>query len=183
MDFNDYDHHLVEGDIMAGMKKAYPNPGPSAGLSPWNPHYKVEKYNDSKLDREPDEVIEWDGNLMMNAGINLMLDLLIGGGGTQYDDTDGYLGVGNSSAGVAATQTDLQGASTARVILDALATINAETLTFVATFGSSAGNFAWAEVGIFNAASGGTMLTRSLAALGTKASGATWVLTITLTVS
>lgn len=161
---------------MAGMKKR-------AGFKPWHPHYKVEKYNDGNTDREPDEVIEWDGNLMMNAGINVMLDLLIGAAGTDFDNTNGYLGVGNSSTAAAATQTDLQGASTARVILDALATINAETLTFVATFGSAAGNFAWEEVGIFNAASGGTMLTRSVSSLGTKASGATWVLTITLTIS
>ncbi len=155
----------------------------SKGFSPWHPHYKVEKYNDGKLDREPDEVIEWDGNVMADLGINLMLDLLIGGGGTDYDNTNGYLGVGNSAVAADSTQTDLQGASTARVIIDAIATIAAETLTFVATFGAAAGNFAWEEVGIFNGAAGGTMLTRSVSALGTKAAGATWVLTITLTVS
>ncbi len=168
---------------MSGMKKTYPNPGPPMGFSPWHPHYKVEKYNDGILGREPDETIEWDGNLMMNAGINLMLDLLIGGGGDDFDTGNGYLGVGNSSTAEAATQTDLIGASTARVALDAQASLAAHILTFVATFGSAAGNFAWAEVGIFNASSGGTMLTRSVAALGTKASGATWVLTITLEVS
>ncbi len=156
----------------------------SKGFSPWQAHYKVEKYNKGiGPDAVPDEVIEWDGNLMMNAGINLMLDLLIGGGGTDYAPANGYLGVGNSTTAAVATQTDLVGASTARVVLDAIATIAAETLTFVATFGSAAGNFAWAEVGIFNASSGGTMLTRSVAALGTKAAGATWVLTITLTVA
>jgi len=155
----------------------------SKGFSPWHPHYKVEKYNDGILDREPDEVIEWDGNVMANLGINVMLDLLIGAAGTDYDNTNGHLGVGNSSAAAVATQTDLQGTSKARVVVNALATIALETLTFVATFGSAAGNFAWEEVGIFNASSGGTMLTRSVAALGTKASGATWILTITLTIS
>ncbi len=153
------------------------------GFSPWHPHYKVEKYNDGKLGREPDEVIEWDGNLMANLGINVMLDLLIGAAGTDFDATNGYLGVGNSSAAAVATQTDLQGASSARVIIDAEASLAAHILTFIATFGSAAGNFAWEEVGIFNASSGGTMLTRSVAALGTKASGATWVLTITLAIT
>ena len=147
-------------------------------------HYKLEKYSKGiGPEVTPDEVIEWDGNLMMNAGINVMLDLLIGAAGTDFDNTNGYLGVGNSSTAPAATQTDLIGTSTARVILDALASIALETLTFVATFGSAVGNFAWEEVGIFNAASGGTMLTRSVSSLGTKASGATWVLTITLTIS
>ncbi len=154
------------------------------GFSPWHTTYKLEKYNEGLgPDRVPDEVIEFEGNLMMNAGINVMLDLLIGAAGTDFDNANGYLGVGNSSAAAAATQTDLQGASKTRVILDALATISSQTLTFVATFGSAVANFAWEEVGIFNASSGGTMLTRRVSSLGTKASGATWILTITLTVS
>ena len=154
-----------------------------AGFAPWHAAYKLEKYGDSDLDREPDEVIEFEGNLLANLGINVMLDLLIGAAGTDFDNTNGYLGVGNSSAAAAASQTDLQGASTARVIIDALATISSQTLTFVATFGSAVANFAWEEVGIFNASSGGTMLSRRVSSLGTKASGSTWVLTITLTVS
>ncbi len=165
----------------------YPNPGPPSGFSPWHATYKLEKYNDCEADdvagREPDEVVEFEGNLLMNAGINVMLDLLIGAAGTDFDNTNGYLGVGNSSTAAAATQTDLQGASKSRVIIDALATISGQTLTFVATFGSAVANFAWEEVGIFNASSGGTMLSRRVSSLGTKASGATWVLTITLTVS
>ena len=158
--------------------------GHKAGFSPWHAAYKLEKYNNGiGPEVTPDEVIEFEGNLMMNAGINLMLDLLIGGGGDDFDDTNGYLGVGNSSAAAAATQTDLQGASKSRVIIDALASISSQTLTFIATFGSAVANFAWEEVGIFNASSGGTMLTRRVSSLGTKASGATWVLTVTLTIS
>jgi len=162
---------------MAGMKKR-------TGFSPWKPHYKLEKYSKGVgPDVAPDEVIEWDGNMMMNAGINAMLLLLVGTGGTDFDQNNGYLGVGNSSTPAANTQTDLIGTSTARVQITALATIALETLTFVASFGAAAGNFTWEEVGIFNGPSGGTMLTRSVSALGTKAAGATWVLTITLTIS
>jgi len=161
--------------------------GGPKGFSPWHAAYKLEKYNDCEADdvagREPDEVVEFEGNLLMNAGINVMLDLLIGAAGTDFDNTNGYLGVGNSSTAAAATQTDLQGASKSRVIIDALATISGQTLTFVSTFGSAVANFAWEEVGIFNASSGGTMLSRRVSSLGTKASGATWVLTVTLTVS
>ena len=157
--------------------------GGPKGFSPWHTTYKLEKYSDGKLDREPDETIEFEGNLLMNAGINVLLDLLIGAAGTDFDATNGHLGVGNSSTAAAATQTDLQGASKARVIVDALASISGQTLTFVATFGSAVANFAWEEVGIFNASSGGTMLSRRVSSLGTKASGATWVLTVTLTIS
>lgn len=154
-----------------------------AGFSPWHAEWKLEKYNDGNVNREPDEVIEFSGNLLMNLGINVMLDLLTGAAGTDFDDTNGHLGAGNSSAAAVATQTDLQGASKTRIQVDALPTRAAQTLTFVATFGSADGNFAWEEVGIFNNSAGGVMLSRRVSALGTKASGATWVLTITLAVS
>ena len=149
----------------------------------WHAAYKLEKYSDSDLGREPDEVIEFDDNLLMNAGITALLTLLIGGGGTAFSAANGYLGVGNSSAAAAAAQTDLQGASKTRVIVDSAPSRSSQTLTFVATFGSAVANFAWEEVGIFNAGSGGTMLSRRVSSLGTKASGATWILTITLTIS
>ena len=42
-------------------------------------------------------------------------------------------------------------------------------------------NFAWAEWGVFNAASGGTMMNRKVDANGTKASGQTWQFTVTMT--
>ena len=125
----------------------YPNPVPPTGFSPWHTAYKLEKYSNCEADdvagRAPDEVIEFEGNLLMNAGINVLLDLLIGAVGTDFDDSNGYLGVGNSSTAAAATQTDLQGASKTRVIIDALATISGQTLTFVSTFGSAVANFAW----------------------------------------
>ncbi|KKK88164.1 hypothetical protein LCGC14_2745950, partial [marine sediment metagenome] len=152
-----------------------------AGFSPWHAAYKLEKYNKGlgpERPQEPDEVIEFESNLLMNAGITVLLGLLIGDGSTDFDDTNGYLGVGNSSTAAGATQTDLQGASKTRVNVDSIPTRSSQTLTFVATFGSAVANFAWEEVGIFNASSGGTMLSRRVSSLGTKASGATWVLTV-----
>jgi hypothetical protein len=58
-------------------------------------------------------------------------------------------------------------------------------ITAVAQFGSSEANFAWQEVGFFNSvtAATGTMLTRVVSSLGTKASGSVWTLTYTLTVT
>ena len=62
-------------------------------------------------------------------------------------------------------------------------TRTANAIDFKASFGSSVGNFAWAEWGVFNHASTGVMLNRKVEALGTKASGSTWVLTVTLTIA
>lgn len=152
----------------------------------WKPAWKVEKwYRSANLTRglPPDEVVEFEGNVLANAGITAMLNLLIGAGGSAFSvASGGSLGVGNSSTAAAATQTDLQGGSKERVAFAAPSQAT-QVVTFVSTFGSSNGNFAWEEFGIFNAASGGTMLSRKVSALGTKASGATWVLTVTLTIS
>ena len=152
----------------------------------WKPAWKVEKwYRSANLTRglPPDEIVEFEGNLLANAGITAMLNLLIGAGGTAFNAANCHLGVGNSSTAAAAAQTDLQGSSKERKVVDGAPSQGSQIITFVATFGSANGNFAWEEFGIFNASSGGTMLSRKVSSLGTKASGATWVLTVTLTIS
>lgn len=62
---------------------------------------------------------------------------------------------------------------------------------FQSTFGGSSANFAWNEWGVFNSIgtgtppTGGIMLNRAVltGGLGTKASGSTWTLTVTLSLS
>ncbi|WP_165251169.1 hypothetical protein [Paludisphaera soli] len=49
-----------------------------------------------------------------------------------------------------------------------------------ATFGTGAGNFAWNEWGVANAASGGTLINRKVAGLGTKTSAASWTFKVAL---
>jgi hypothetical protein len=58
-----------------------------------------------------------------------------------------------------------------------------QVVTFQSTFGSGDGNFAWNECGAFNGASGVIMLNRKVITLGTKSSGATWTLKLTITIS
>jgi hypothetical protein len=54
-------------------------------------------------------------------------------------------------------------------------------LTFKSTFATGEANFAWQEIGVFNAAAAGDMLCRVVQSLGTKSSGS-WALTHTVTV-
>lgn len=124
------------------------------------------------------------GNILVNAGIQLMLDKLIGGAGTVFDNTNAAIGVGDSSTAAAASQTDLQ-ASTNKVRVGMDATFpsrSGQTMTWRSSFGPSQANFAWQEWAIFNATSGGTMLNRKVESLGTKSSG-TWVLAVSVTIS
>lgn len=143
--------------------------------------FRLEKFHAGEA--TPYEVIEKE-NAYVNAGGALLLDLLIGAGGTAYNNANSHLGAGDSATAVAAGQTDLQAATNkSRKAMDATyPSRSGQVVTFRATFGTSEANYAWNEVAIFNASSGGTMLARTVSSFGTKTSAASWVLSYTLTV-
>lgn len=127
-------------------------------------------------------------NLLTNAGIQLMLDLLIGAGGTTFANGNTYIGTGDSNTAAAAGQTDLQAASNKfkRVMDATYPSRSGQTLTFRTTFSTSESNYAIQECGVFNAGAAfgtGTMLNRIASSLGTKTSATTLQLTVTLTIS
>lgn len=136
--------------------------------------------------QKPYETVVIDGNLIVTAGATLLLTLLSGGAGTAFSNANARLGVGNSNTAEAVGQVDLQGASTLRKAMNATyPLISGAVITFQSTFGTSEANFSWLEVGTFNSAAGATMLNRKVpvGGLGTKASGASWTLTETITLS
>lgn len=141
--------------------------------------YRLEKFRDGES--TPYEIIEGQENILVNSGIALMLDLLIGAGGTDFSGA--YLGVGDGVTAASAGQTTLVGPSATRMAMDAtFPSRSGQTLTFKSTFGSGDANHAWQEWAVFNAPSAGTMLNRKVQSFGTK-SGGTWVLTATITIT
>lgn len=132
----------------------------------------------------PDEVIEVEGNILVNAGIDALLNLLAGAGGTAFNNANAYIGVGDSATAAAVAQTDLQAASNKlRAAMNSTyPSLASHVLTFQASFTSGQANWVWNEWAIFNASSGGTMLNRKVESLGTKVTG-TWTLSVTLTPS
>jgi hypothetical protein len=158
----------------------------------WNVLTRCEKWFDSRDfagGASPDEMVEKYGNLLLNAGITRLLNLLIGSGATAFNNTNSRLGVGDSSTAAAASQTDLQGTNKFFMTMDAtFPTVSGQQVTFKATFGTGDANFAWQEWGIDNGSSSGAtgtapLLNRKVESLGTKTSGGTWVLTTTITIS
>lgn len=162
----------------------------------WSVKVKIEKYrtpNGQPVDGlTPYEVIHREGNLLMYGGASVLFHRLTGGTSVAaFDNTNAYLGVGDSNTAAAATQTDLQAATNkVRKAMDATypqhtdgTTSPAASAVFRATFGTSDGNFAWAEWAIFNASTSGRMLNRKVESFGTKSSGTSWVLTITVTLA
>lgn len=90
-----------------------------------------------------------------------------------------HMAIGSSNTAESAGQTALV-AQTAIVALTS-ATPSGNQITYVATFGAGVGTGTVAEAGIFNAASAGTMLARTISVTMTK--GATDTLTITWVVT
>ena len=120
---------------------------------------------------------------LTTAGKSLIAARLVGTSLAAVDASNGYIGVGDSNTAFNVAQTDLQASSNKhREILDGAPGLSGADMTFVATFESADANFAWAEFGIFNASSSGTMLCRKVASHGTKASGDVWTLTVVVTV-
>jgi hypothetical protein len=170
----------------------------------WRVHTKVEKYetpNGEDIEGlTPYEVLESEGNLLMNGGISCLWQCLIGNGTataaqtlTYFNNGNAALGVGDSTTAAAATHTDLQAATNKlRKAMDATYPTHtdgtgsgAATITFKSTFASADANFAWQEWGIFNSATAATgrMLNRKVESFGTKGSGTTWALTVTVTLA
>lgn len=150
----------------------------------------------------PEEVQEVHGNLLLNEGIQLLLNLSMVSTGlvsnqvaTNYwSNTNSYLGVGDSSTAEAATQTELQAATNKfyKVMNATYPSRVNQTISFQSDFVSAEANYVWAEwtisAGATTASGGGfttgtTNLNRKVAALGTKASGSTWTLTGQVTFS
>lgn len=136
---------------------------------------------------KPFEVIEFEGNLMMNVGINVMLDLLMGAAGTVFSNANAYLGVGDSAAAAAAAQTDLQaGVNKTYVGMNGgFPVVGTTAITFQSDFTAALGNYAWEECATFNGNNPpvAAMLNRKVQPLGTKAVGATWTLSMAITIS
>ena len=121
---------------------------------------------------------------LTNAARDLIAQALIGEAFTSFANANARIGVGDSSIVFGASQTDLQASTNKlrKAMEAAYPTRASNALTFRSIFSTSEANFAWNEWGVFNAASGGTMLNRLVASLGTKTSAQSWQFTVTVTV-
>lgn len=147
---------------------------------------------------EPEDGVHEDltSNLLTTAGLNRMTSLIIGAGGQAATATATRIGVGNSSSAAAVGQTDLQAASGSgnrqfKVMDSTYPQQSNGVITCKSTFASGEANFAWEEwcidIGTPTVSDGTTvaalMLNRKVASNGTKASGASWAFTVTITLS
>ena len=134
---------------------------------------------------EPYEVISREGNLLLNEGINELWTILCSAGGTKFDNTNAYIGVGDGTDAAAAGQTGLLGANKTYKAMDGgYPTYGTDQkATWRATFGAAEGNHAWEEWTVANGGSDAAKnLNRKVEALGTKTTGS-WQFTVEISLS
>lgn len=122
---------------------------------------------------------------MTNAYRNMVASISTGGAVVAFNNANSNIGVGDSITAFAATDTDLIAATNKlRKAMEATyPTLATNVITFRSLFGTAEANFAWAEWGVFNAATAGTMMSRKVEALGTKTSAQSWQITATITIN
>lgn len=165
----------------------------------WLVNFKVDKYEGEVTPEQieagevqPYETVEREGNLLTIGGASALWERLISTSITAFDNSNAYLGVGDSSTAAADTQTDLVAAtnklrkamdSTYPQHTDSTSSSGAKSIIYKSTYATSDANFAWQEWALFNASSSGRMLNRKVESLGTKTSSATWALTVTISLA
>ncbi len=124
------------------------------------------------------------GNMPLNEGLNALFTLIAGTGETKFDNTNAYIGVGDSTALEAATQGDLQ-ASTNKLYVGMDANFptygTLQQAVWRASFAAAQANFAWNEVTLANGSSGAAKnFNRKVQTMGTKPNNQTWPIVLTI---
>ena len=131
----------------------------------------------------PYEVIEGEGNCLLNTGIDEMWDLIVGDSANHFDNASAQIGVGDSNTAASPSQTDLQAATnkTYKGMESGYPTSTAQKATFKSSFGASDANYSWNEW-VVKQSTSSKCLNRKVESLGTK-SGGTWTLEVSITLS
>lgn len=155
----------------------------------------------ARMSVTPSSTAEADGNLLTTAGLQRITNLIIGSGAAAFNTSQSVVGVGATNTAATTGDTALAGNGSSTTAwyqaTDSVPTAVNGVLTAISTFTSSNGNFAWNEwcwvvsTGTITAgnaiasigATANQILNRKVASLGTKASGASWVFTTTVTLS
>lgn len=143
----------------------------------------------------PDEIVDIEGNAVVDVGKQRLGDLITGSG-QAFTTARGVIGVGTSTSSTTGGMTALQGGSQLYKGLDGAPTSVVGLITSAATFTGSEANFAWEEwclaaataapvtnSSFATATTSGTMLNRKAQSMGTKVSPAVWTLQTQVQVS
>jgi hypothetical protein len=146
---------------------------------------KVTKYK-SREDYEkgkPYAVVEKKGNLVLASGMNAIWNLVTGANSSHYDNTNTYIGVGDSNTAANENQTDLLGSNkTYKQCYEGFPVAAGKSFIAFAIFAESEANHAWNEFVVKNNTTN-VCLNRGVQSFGTKTSGEVWPMQIEIQLS
>lgn len=120
--------------------------------------------------------LDADGTLVGVASVETDTSLTLS---NLYNDTGG----GGAASLISPTETDLAGGSkTYKEMEGGFPTSNAQKVTMKSSFGSADANYAWEEW-VIKQSTSAKCINRKVSSMGTKASGSTWTLEVTITLS
>jgi hypothetical protein len=140
--------------------------------------YRVVKQHVGK--QKPYAIDESEHNCFLVEGMNEMWKLILGLGGTAFNSSNAYIGVGDGIAAESESQMGLQGTNKyykgmASGYPKGPVDAGDKKAVFRSVFTSDEANFAWEEVTVANGNSDSAVnMLRIVASKGTKASGEEW---------
>lgn len=177
----------------------------------WKVNWEISKYKADSIDIvreqliEPYEIIQREGNLLLNKGASAMWEFMIGNGTSSagsslafFNNANARIGIGTSTTPASASQTDLQtGALGTTNVYRAYGTMETgypqhadgsgtshRSISFKSIFSGPDAVFDWNEWGILNGtAATSRVLNRKVDYVGTKQVGETWEFTINILLS
>lgn len=145
--------------------------------------WRIEKFWEEDQEN-PFEVVEWEGNLGLDAGIDEAWDLICSTGSPDaYSNANAHLFVGTSTTAASSTQTGIQAGGVAKGMLSGYPTTASQDAVFKSSFASGEANISWQEFCLDNSSNENKALLRKLSNQGTKTSGQIWTLQLTVTMS
>ena len=133
-------------------------------------------------DKDGNIKVDFTDNLVVDTGLAYIASRMIGTSAAVMS----HMAVGTNNTTVSGAQTALLG-EIARVALTSAAIVTTnvsnDSVQYVATFPAGTGTGAITEAGLFNAASAGTMLARTIRAVINKESGDTLTITWKIRIS
>ena len=144
-------------------------------------HLRIDKYD---ADGRLYDVTEAE-NIFLTTGINEIWKLVTGQSANTYTNAQAQIGIGDSATAAAAGQTDLQAATnkTYKAMAASYPSVpSAGAVQFQAVFASADANYVWNEF-VVRQLTSLVCIDRGVSSMGTKASGTTWTVTVTLSIA
>jgi len=147
-------------------------------------NFKVEKFKSKEaLERnEPYEVVEFEDNVMLNEGANILWTLICGGGGYAFNSGYARIGVGDSNTTEDPAQSGLLGGNQLYKGMDVGYPIygSGRQAVFRSTFLEAEANWNWWEYTVDNGYVMQQNINRKVQDLGVKPNTEAWRMTVTL---